>query len=115
MSPRGTPITAASATTAAAGKNVNRAPQITRLSTSRPNSSVPNQWIQLGPLSVSDVIPVGSYGAITGARSATTTTSASTTAAMTAARLPRSTRVRERHRPPNIGAAVGATTGRLAN
>src|SRR5260221_7439821 len=51
-----------------------RAPQITRASTSRPISSVPNQCCQLGALRTAlQLAASGSYGAIHGARSASST------------------------------------------
>src|SRR6478672_7300639 len=57
-----------------------RAPKITRDSTSRPISSVPNQCAALGALRiVAKLAATGSYGARTGAPSAITTNATTTT------------------------------------
>ncbi len=85
-----------------------RAPQITRDSTSRPISSVPNQYCALGALRTAlQLVATGSYGAMYGAKTAITTKKITTTRPSIAPR--RRTR-RRQARWPGV-APRGMTTG----
>src|SRR5437660_9456405 len=96
--------------------SVSRAPHRMRLSTSRPNWSVPIRWRALGAARLSVVTWTGSYGAISGAASAAATTSSRKQSAPTPARSPYSsarasvaserTAQDDTPRVPDAGAAV---------
>ena len=83
--PAGTPMPAAISTATTPASRLARAPNTTRESTSRPFSSVPIQCATDGALRIADhEVATGSYGAISGARSATDTNSTITTRPATA-------------------------------
>jgi hypothetical protein len=86
ISPTGTPTPDAMVTEITPASRLARAPQITRLSTSRPFSSVPIQCAQDGAFLISvQLVWVGSNGATQGASRATMTKSVMMTNPPTAA------------------------------
>ena len=71
-SPAGTPMPAAISTDTTPASRLARAPNTTRDSTSRPFSSVPIQCASDGALRIAvQLVAIGSYGAISGAKIAT--------------------------------------------
>ena len=69
--PDGTPTDSESSTETTPASKDAREPQMTRDSTSRPISSVPNQWAELGAFRIAaQLVASGSYGATNGASSA---------------------------------------------
>ena len=84
--PIGTPTPVAIVTEITPAVRLARAPQIIRLSTSRPFSSVPIQFNQDGALRIIvQLVLIGSNGAIHGANTATTMKNTTTTSPITAA------------------------------
>ena len=72
MMPSGTPTNMASSTEDSPTASDTRLPWMMRLSMSRPNWSVPSQWVRLGASNISSMeLIIGSYGASTSAKIAT--------------------------------------------
>ena len=74
--PSGTPTKTASSTDDNPTASDTRLPWMMRLNMSRPNWSVPSQWVRLGASNISFMeLITGSYGASTSAKIATSTSS----------------------------------------
>src|SRR5271165_336504 len=85
--PIGMPSTSEIDTDITPARSEARVPQITRESTSRPISSVPNQCAALGALRIAlQLVASGSYGATAGASKARSTKNTTTPSAATAPR-----------------------------
>src|SRR4051812_18649276 len=113
-SPSSPPTTSDSPTSSSASGTVTWAPASTRLKTSRPNSSVPNQCPPSGACRRGKSWASGSNGHSTGPSAATTIQSAATTVPVTPSGVRHAcgTRVRNRTRSP-VGAPVIAELMRL--
>ena len=84
-----------------------RLPQITRESTSRPISSVPNQCVGVGAWRIAlQLVAIGSCGAIHGAKTASTMNITTTAKPSTAPRRRSNRRQARRHGPASAGGVV---------
>ncbi len=113
ISPAGTPMPPAISTETTPASRLARAPKITRESTSRPFWSVPIQCAQDGALRIAvQLVAIGSYGATSGANTATSTTKTITTSPNTASLRPRNRRSASRAGLCIRGAAAPGERGR---
>src|SRR5207249_3035641 len=108
-SPQTSPTANASSTTAAPTRSESRAPYTTRLHTSRPTSSVPNQCRAPGAVSRAETSMRGGSRAMTGASAPTSVVTPSSTRPTTVAR--RRTR-RDSHNGPRRAVSAGRGSAR---
>src|SRR5262249_26070486 len=104
------PTAKASSTTAAPTSNDRRAPYTTRLHTSRPTSSVPNQCAAPGAVNRAETSMRSGSPAITGASAPITVVSVSSTRPMTVARRRTSRKSQSARRRPGSAGRGSART-----